>query len=72
MTIGEKIKLKRTEPGLTQKDVAKELGYKSRTSIFKIEQRITDLLFSKVKEFAKVLKTTASYLMGWENKKKIT
>ena len=65
MTIGERIKKRRTELDLSQEEVANELGYKSRTSVFKVEQGITDLPLSKVKEFAKVLKTTPSYLMGW-------
>ena len=68
MTIGERIKKRRTELDLSQEEVANELGYKSRTSVFKVEQGITDLPLSKVKEFAKVLKTTPSYLMGWEDK----
>lgn len=71
MTIGERIKQRRTELGLSQEEVANKLGYKSRTSVFKVEQGITDLPLSKVKEFAKVLKTSPSYLMGWaeeENK----
>ena len=67
MTIGERIKKRRTELDLSQEEVANELGYKSRTSVFKVEQGITDLPLSKVKEFAKVLKTTPSYLMGWED-----
>ncbi len=67
MTIGERIKQKRKELGLSQEEVADSLGYKSRTSVFKVEQGITDLPLSKVKEFAKVLKTTPSYLMGWED-----
>ena len=69
MTIGERIKQKRKELGLSQEEVADSLGYKSRTSVFKVEQGITDLPLSKVKEFAKVLKTTPSYLMGWEDGK---
>ena len=43
MTIGERIKKRRTELDLSQEEVANELGYKSRTSVFKVEQGITDL-----------------------------
>lgn len=44
------------------------MGYKSKTSIHKAEQGITDLPQSKIIEFARALKTTPSYLMGWEEK----
>ena len=70
MTIGERIKQKRQELGLSQEEVADKLGYKSRTSVFKVEHGITDLPLSKVKEFAEVLKTTPAYLMGWEEDEK--
>ncbi len=42
------------------------MGYKSKTSIHKIEQNITDLPLSKVEELSKVLRVSTSYLMGWE------
>ncbi|MGP1429569.1 MAG: helix-turn-helix domain-containing protein [Fusobacterium sp.] len=66
MTLGEKVKLKREELGLSQEELAEKMNYKSKTSIHKIEQDITDLPLSKVKELANVLKTTPAYLMGWE------
>ena len=67
MTIGERIKQKRLEQGLSLDQLADKMGYKSKTSVFRAEQGMTDLPLSKVKEFAKVLKTTPSYLMGWED-----
>ena len=70
MTLGEKVKLKREELGLSQEELAEKMNYKSKTSIHKIEQDITDLPLSKVKELANVLKTTPVYLMGWEKNKK--
>lgn len=69
MTLGEKIKLKREELNLSQEELAEKMNYKSKTSIHKIEQGITDLPLSKVKELAAVLNTTSAYLMGWESKK---
>ena len=68
MTLGEKVKLKREELGLSQEELAEKMNYKSKTSIHKIEVGITDLPLSKVKELAAVLKTTPAYLMGWEDK----
>ena len=66
MTLGEKVRLKREELGLSQEELAEKMNYKSKTSIHKIEQDITDLPLSKVKELANVLKTTSAYLMGWD------
>ena len=37
-TIGDRIKSRREELGLTQDDLALKLGYKSRSSINKIEK----------------------------------
>lgn len=68
MTIGYRIKILREENGLSQEELAKRLGYKSRTSIHKIEQDITDLPLSKVNEFSQALNTTPAYLMGWDEK----
>lgn len=69
MTIGEKVKLKREELNFSQEELAEKMGYKSKTSIHKIEVGITDLPLSKVKELASVLNTTPAFLMGWEDKK---
>jgi repressor LexA len=42
------------------------LGYKSRSSINKIEKGINDIPQSKIVEFAKALRTTPEELMGWK------
>lgn len=65
MTVGERIKRRRDELGISQEQLAEILGYKSKTSIHKVEQGITDLPLSKVKMFAEALKTTPAYIMGW-------
>ena len=50
---------------MTQDALAKRVGYKSRTSIHKIELGLTDLPQSKIMEIADALATTPEYLMGW-------
>ena len=67
MHIGERIKQRREELHMSMDDLAQKLGYKSRTSIFKIESGDTDLPLSKVEEFAAALFVTPQYLMGWED-----
>lgn len=70
-TVGERIKKRRKELNLTQEELAKKLGYKSFTTINKIESNINDITTEKVKEFAKVLNTSVSYIMGWEEQEEI-
>lgn len=65
--IGKRIKQKREELKITQEDLANKLGYKSKTTIAKIENGTNDIVQSKVVEFANALNTTVSYLMGWDN-----
>lgn len=65
MDIGHRIRYKREALGLSQDELAKRLGYKSRSSINKIELGLNDITQSKIVAFAKALGTTPSYLMGW-------
>ena len=63
--IGKRIRSRREQLGMTQEKLASRLGYKSKTTIAKIENGTNDIVQSKVTEFAKVLDTTPAYLMGW-------
>lgn len=65
MTIGERIKVRREELGITQEELAQMLGYKSRSSINKIELGGNELTQRKIKSIAEALKTTPAYIMGW-------
>lgn len=65
MNVGERIKQRRIELNMTQDELAKKVGYKSRSSINKIELS-RDLPLPKVQKVAKVLECSPSYLMGWE------
>lgn len=66
MTIGERIKIRREELNLSQDELAKRLGYKSRSSINKIEVGSRDLTQARIKAIADALDTTPSYIMGWD------
>ena len=70
MTIGERIKQRREELGLSQDELARLVGYKSRSSINKIELGFRDLTQSKIKKIADALQTTPSYIMGWLDEEK--
>ncbi len=62
--IGLKIKKRREELGMTQDDLAKKLGYKSRSTINKIEAGINDVANNKIIKFAQALNTTSAALLG--------
>ena len=47
--------------------LAKKIGYKSRSSINKIELDQNNLTQTKIKIIADALNTTPGYIMGWEN-----
>lgn len=65
MTTGERIKERRVELGMTQLELAKKLGYKSKSTINKIELGVQNLKQSKIKAIADALLTTPNYIMGW-------
>ena len=64
--MGDRIRKARLEKGLSQAELAELLGYKSRSSINKIEVEGRDIPRSSIVKFAQVLGVTPSYLMGWE------
>ena len=67
MNIGQRIRLKRESLNMTQDELAKKTGYKSRSSINKIEIDRRGLPQSKIMSFAQALGTTPSWLMGWSD-----
>ena len=67
MEIGQIIKKRREELGISQEELALKAGYKSRSSINKIEVDGRGLPQSKIIAIANALKTTPAYLMGWES-----
>lgn len=69
-TIGERIKKRREELNMTQAELARILGYKSRTSVYKMELGERGLPQKKIKQLAEALRTTPEYIMGWEEKPK--
>ncbi len=65
-TIGDRIRLRREQIGMSQAELAALSGYKSRASINKIELGERDVRQNKIKAIADALHTSPSYLMGWE------
>lgn len=67
MKIGDRIKQRRELLGMSQEELAIRLGYKSRSSINKIERDASGLPQSKILAIATALGTTPDYLLGWED-----
>jgi transcriptional regulator with XRE-family HTH domain len=65
-TVGDNILNRRKELGLTQEELAKRMGYKSKSTINKIEMGINDIPQGKIVKFAEALFTTPGHLMGWD------
>lgn len=68
LTVGERIKRRREELHITQEQLADAMGYKSKSSITKIESGVSNIRQKQLKSIASILKTTPSYLMGWTDK----
>jgi transcriptional regulator with XRE-family HTH domain len=67
MTIGERIKQRRLELGMSADEIAEKLG-KNRSTVFRYEGNDIEKLPTVVLEkLAGILRTTPAYLMGWED-----
>lgn len=63
MFIGNNIRKAREAKGLTQDELAKRMGYKSRSTIARIENGDNDVSQSKLKKFAEILDVSIDYLL---------
>lgn len=63
MSVGANIKKRRYEMRMSQQDLANALGYKTRSTIAKIESGENDVTQSKLRKFAEVLDTTVEFLI---------
>ena len=67
MSIGENIRKRRLALHLSQQELADALGYKTRSSIAKIEKNSSALTPEKLLTLAHVLHTSVSFLVNGEN-----
>lgn len=65
MDLGNRVRKRREELNMSQEDLSLKMGYKSRSSINKIEngRAVTQKIILRL---AESLKTTPAFLMGWE------
>ena len=66
--LGNRIKARRLELGLSQEALANRMGLKSKSTICKIERGDDNLTTTAVSKYAEALETTPSHLMGWDRK----
>ena len=52
---------------MSQCELAQKLGYRSNSTINKIEKGINDIPQSKISDFARSLETTPEYLLGMDS-----
>lgn len=65
--VGNRIKSRREAMGMTQGQLAEKMGYKSKSTINKIEMGKVDVSQTKVVKFSEILNCTPGYLMNWED-----
>ena len=65
MSISERIKQLRESKKMSQEELAKLMGYKSRSSIQKIEKGERELTRNGVVKVAQIFGVTPEYIMGW-------
>lgn len=71
MSIGNRIKKRRKELGLTQTELADRVKTTKQT-IYKYENEVvTNLPSDRIEQLAKALDTTPAYLMGWDERTQI-
>ncbi len=62
--LSRRIRQRRNELGLSQEELADRMGYRSKSSITKLEKGVNDLPQSKLEELAAALDTTPAWLLG--------
>ena len=65
MTIYERIRMLRTDRGMSQDELARRCGYADRSMITKIEAGKVDLTISKVELLADIFNVDPAYLAGY-------
>lgn len=68
MSVGDNIKQRRFELRMSQQDLADAMGYKTRSTIAKIESGENDVSQKKLQKFATVLETTVEALISGRSK----
>ena len=63
--IGDRIKERRITLGMTQEELANRMGYKSKSTINKVESGVNDVNQTTASKYATKLGVSVAYLLGW-------
>lgn len=66
MIVGERIRARRLEMGLSVRELARRMGYADHSTLSRIERGEVELVQSRIVQFARELDTTPRHLMGWD------
>lgn len=69
-SVGDRIREKRIELGLSQEEVAKRMGLSGRSSVTRLEKS-EDITLKNVKRIADALGCSYEYIMGWSSEDEI-
>lgn len=64
--VGDRIKARRQELQMSQRELAARMGYSNHSTITRIEAGSVDLPQSRISQFAEALGVTPAHLMGWD------
>ena len=62
--LSTRVRLRREALGLSQEQLAQRMGYRSKSSITKLEKGVNDIPQARLEELAQALETTPAYLLG--------
>ena len=66
-TLGQRIRERREELGMTQEGLAMKMGYNSRASVNKVETDARGLSIDLIEKYAKALDCDPAYLACWQD-----
>ena len=66
MTVGDRIKQRRIELGMSQEELAQKAGYCAKPAISRFEHAGNEISMKQVKRLSLALDCSMAYLMGWE------
>ena len=69
MSIGQRIRNRRIELGLSQSELGKRLGGISKAAVSAAELDKKDMTTDRIRRYAEALETTPAYLMGWKDER---
>lgn len=70
IAVGNNIRMRRKELGMSQMELASKMGYTNKSTISKIESGDNDISQSNLLKFATVLETTVGNLLKGTSQKK--